>query len=67
MSLAKHVLLTFLWVGSSIAIAIEIDDLGVVVDFVGSTSGVIGMFVFPGYILMAPNGPYSEPCRWAGL
>jgi amino acid permease len=59
MSNAKHFGLTVIYVALTIVLAIELEDLGVVVDFIGSTAGVLAMFVLPGFILIVPNGPYS--------
>lgn len=59
MSNAKHFGLTIIYVALTIVLAIQLTDLGIVVDFIGSTAGVLAMFVLPGLILMVPNGPYS--------
>jgi hypothetical protein len=60
MPLWKHIGLTLLWVGGTVILSITLDDLGVVVDFIGSTAGVLAMFICPGFLLMVPNGPYAE-------
>jgi amino acid permease len=65
MSNLKHFGLTISFVGLTIVLAINLDDLGIVVDIIGSTAGVLAMFVLPGYILMVPNGPYSTGARSA--
>jgi hypothetical protein len=64
MSNRKHYGLTAVYVSLTIVLAINLTDLGIVVDFIGSTAGVLAAFILPGFILMVPNGPYSAaPCH----
>jgi amino acid permease len=59
MPLWKHVLLTTCYVSLTIVLGIEIEDLGIVIGALGSIAGVLAMFLFPGFLLVAPNGPYQ--------
>jgi len=59
MPLWTHLVLTTMFVGSTIALALQFDDLGAVLSLIGATAGVLAMFMVPGYLLVAPGGPYS--------
>ena len=60
MSNVKHFGLTICYVSLTIVLSINITDLGIVIDFIGSTAGILAAFILPGYILMVPNDNHRQ-------
>ncbi|KAL3697430.1 hypothetical protein R1sor_011506 [Riccia sorocarpa] len=58
-SWTRHTLITLFFVGSTLTVALLITDLGTVFSIVGSTGGVMVVFIIPGLLLM--RGIHTKP------
>ncbi|BBN02053.1 hypothetical protein Mp_2g12390 [Marchantia polymorpha subsp. ruderalis] len=58
-SWTRHIVITLIFFVSTLAVALIISDLGTVFSIVGSTGGVMVVFIIPGVLLI--RGIYSPP------
>ncbi|KAL2644177.1 hypothetical protein R1flu_011764 [Riccia fluitans] len=58
-SWTRHTLITFFFVGSTLTVALLVTDLGTVFSIVGSTGGVMVVFIIPGLLLI--RGIHTKP------
>ncbi|CAM6096210.1 unnamed protein product [Calypogeia fissa] len=67
-SLVRHVLITVGYFSATLGIALSVTDLGKVFSIVGSTGGVMAMFIIPGTLLfmgshnISPRGSGGQAC-----
>ena len=60
----RHCTQTVAFVASTTALALAVDDLGVVFQVVGATAGAVVIFILPGILLLLP-GYHGAGCRGA--
>ena len=60
----RHCTQTAAFVASTAALALAVDDLGVVFQVVGATAGAVVIFILPGILLLLP-GYHGAGCRGA--